>query len=124
MLADSAAIATVAVRDLDRAKHFYQDTLGFELLDANSEVLTFKAGPGKMFVYRSEFGGTNKATSAMFPAKDVAAVAAELKAKGVRFEHYDNLEGLTLEGDVYVGGGMSVAWFKDPDGNILSIISE
>ena len=124
MLADSAAIATIAVRDLDRAKPFYQDTLGFELIDANSEVLTFRTGSGKMFVYRSEFGGSNKATSAMFPTKDVTAVAADLKAKGLTFEHYDNLEGLTLQGDVYVGGGMSVAWFKDPDGNILSIISE
>jgi catechol 2,3-dioxygenase-like lactoylglutathione lyase family enzyme len=124
MLSDSAAIATIAVRDLDRAKAFYRDTLGFPLQDANSEVLSFKAGPGKMFVYRSEFGGTNKATSAMFPAKDVAAEAAALKAKGVTFEHYDNLEGLTLERDVYVGGGMSVAWFKDPDGNILSIIGD
>ncbi len=124
MLSDSAAIATIAVRDLDRAKAFYQDTLGFPLQDANSEALSFKTGPGKMFVYRSAFAGTNKATSAMFSTPDVAGVAADLKAKGVTFEHYDNLEGLTLEGDVYVGGGMSVAWFKDPDGNILSIIND
>lgn len=123
MLSNSTAIATVAVRDLDRARPFYEEQLGLALLDANSEVLTFKTGAGKLLVYRSEFGGTNKATSAMFEAGDVAPVAAALKAKGVSFEHYDNLEGLTLEGDVYVGGGMSVAWFKDPDGNILSIVS-
>ena len=48
----------------------------------------------------------------------------ELKAKGVAFEHYDNLPGLTVQGDVHVGGDMKVAWFKDPDGNILSIVSE
>jgi hypothetical protein len=77
-----------------------------------------------MFVYRSDFAGTNKATAAMFEVKDVAAVAADLKAKGVVFEHYDNLEGLTVEGDVHVGGGMSVAWFKDVDGNILSLIGD
>jgi catechol 2,3-dioxygenase-like lactoylglutathione lyase family enzyme len=124
MLSDSAAIATIAVRDLDRAKAFYADTLGFSVLDANSEVLTFKAGSGKMFVYRSEFGGSNRATSATFEAKDVAAEAAKLKARGVTFEHYDNLEGLTLQGDVYVGGGMAVAWFQDPDGNVLSIVSD
>jgi catechol 2,3-dioxygenase-like lactoylglutathione lyase family enzyme len=124
MLSDSAAIATIAVRDLDRARAFYADTLGFRVLDANSEVVTFKAGSGKMFVYRSDFGGSNRATSAMFEVKDVAAEAAGLKARGVRFERYDNLEGLTLQGDVYIGGGMAVAWFKDPDGNILSIVSE
>ena len=69
MLSDSAAsaaIAAIAVRDLDRAKAFYRDTLGFPLQDANSEVLSFKTGPGKMFVYRSQFAGTNKATAAMF----------------------------------------------------------
>ncbi len=124
MLSDSPAIATIAVRDLDRAKAFYRDTLGFPLQDANSEVLSFQAGPGKMFVYRSESGGTNKATSAMFPAKDVAAEAAALNARGVTFERYDNLQGLTLQGDVYVGEGLTVAWFKDPDGNILSIIGD
>lgn len=124
MLSDSTAIAAVAVRDLERAKAFYQDRLGFPLLDANLEALTFKTGTGKMFVYRSEFAGTNKATCAMFQVRDVAAVAADLKAKGVAFEHYDNLEGLTVEGDVHVGGGMSVAWFKDVDGNILSLISD
>jgi catechol 2,3-dioxygenase-like lactoylglutathione lyase family enzyme len=124
MLSDSTAIATIAVRDLDRAKAFYQDKLGFPLQDANSEALTFKTGSGKMFVYRSDFAGTNKATAAMFEVKDVAAVAADLKAKGVVFEHYDNLEGLTVEGDVHVGGGMSVAWFKDVDGNILSLIGD
>ncbi len=124
MLSDSAAIATVAVRDLDRAKAFYQDKLGLPLTDSNSEALTFKTGAGKMFVYRSDFAGSNKATAAMFEAEDVAAVAADLKAKGVAFEHYDNLDGLTVEGDVHVGGGMSVAWFKDPDGNILSLIGD
>lgn len=124
MLSDSAAIATIAVRDLDRARAFYQDTLGFPLQDANSEVLSFKTGPGKMFVYRSQFAGSNKATCAMFATRDVAAVAADLRAKGVTFEHYGDLQGLTLEGDVHVGGGMSVAWFKDPDGNILSLISD
>ena len=45
-----------------------------------------------------------------------------LKDKGVMFEHYDKMDGLTLNGDVYEGEGMKTAWFKDPDGNILSLI--
>ena len=64
-----------------------------------------------------------QATSVTFALKDVAAVVADLKAKGVSFEHYDNVPDLKLEGDVYVGDGMEVAWFKDPDGNTLSIVS-
>jgi hypothetical protein len=52
----------------------------------------------------------------------VDQMARELKAKGVSFEHYD-MPGLRLDGDVHVGDGMRVAWFKDPDGNILSIVS-
>jgi hypothetical protein len=53
---------------------------------------------------------------------EVDQIARELKSKGVAFEHYD-MPGLKLEGDVHVGHGMKVAWFKDPDGNILNIVS-
>jgi len=51
---------------------------------------------------------------------DLEGVVRSLKAKDLKFEHYD-LPGMTREGDVHVGGDMKVAWFKDPDGNILSI---
>jgi hypothetical protein len=49
-------------------------------------------------------------------------VVRALKAKGVTFEHYD-MPGMKLEGDIHIGGDMKIAWFKDPDGNILSIVS-
>lgn len=123
MLSDFPAVATLAVKDLGRAKPFYAQTLGLALQDENPEVLTFRAGGGRLFVYRSRFAGGNQATGATWAVADVASEVAELRARGVGFEHYDGLESLELKGDVYVGGGMSVAWFKDPDGNTISLVS-
>jgi catechol 2,3-dioxygenase-like lactoylglutathione lyase family enzyme len=123
MFSNATAVATVAVRDLAKAKAFYGDVLGFPLVEEGMGVATYKTGSSKLFVYESAFYGTNKATSVTFPIPDVAAVAADLKAKGVAFEHYDNVPDLKLVGDVYVGNGMAVAWFTDPDGNIISIVS-
>ena len=74
-------------------------------------------------VYRSKDAGTNKATAVTWVVGDeVHDVVQALKAKGVTFEHYE-MPRLTLEGDVHVGYGMQIAWFKDPDGNILNIVS-
>ena len=59
-------------------------------------------------------------TGSRADADDIAAEVRDLKGKGVTFERYD-MEGLTRDGDVYSGEGMKTAWFKDPDGNILSL---
>ena len=122
MLADKDAVPMIAVRDLPRAKAFYGQILGLQALEQQGEeVVTYRCGGGKLNVYRSEFAGTNQATAALWDVGDqIGQMAAALAAKGVRFEHYD-MPGLTLEGDVHVGGGMKVAWFRDPDGNILSL---
>jgi len=124
MLGDKDAIANLAVKDMEAARKFYQDTLGLEQVDAQGEeLLVFRSGGSTIFVYRSEFAGTNKATAMTWVVgEEVERVARELKGKGVSFEHYD-MPGLTLEGDVHVGEGMKIAWFKDPDGNILSVVS-
>jgi catechol 2,3-dioxygenase-like lactoylglutathione lyase family enzyme len=124
MLKDHDAIATIAVKDLGRARQFYEDTLGLEV-DAAEEmgVLTCKSGGSKLFVYESEYAGTNQATAATWVIDgDVQEVARALKAKGVAFEHYD-FPDTTREGDVHVMGDIRAAWFKDPDGNILSIVN-
>ena len=74
-------------------------------------------------VYRSKYAGTNQATALTWVVGDeVENVVESLKAKGISFEHYD-MPDITREGDVHIGGNMKVAWFKDPDGNILNIIS-
>ncbi|MFL6710561.1 MAG: VOC family protein [Massilia sp.] len=122
MLADKDAVPMIAVRDLARAKAFYGQILGLQALEQQGEeVVTYRSGGGKLNVYRSEFAGTSQATAALWDVGDqIGGIAAALAAKGVMFEHYD-MPGLSLEGDVHVGEGMKVAWFRDPDGNILSL---
>ena len=124
MLRDTDAIANLAVKDLTRAKEFYEGVLGFEPVGREGDELTvYRSGKTTFNVYRSKEAGTNKATAVTWVVGDkVQDVVQALKAKGVTFEHYD-MPGLTLERDVHVGYGMQVAWFKDPDGNILNIVS-
>jgi hypothetical protein len=86
-------------------------------------VLMVESGKSKIVVYQSENAGTNKATSATWGVPDAEVVVEELRAKGVTFEHYDNLPGLTRKGDLHVHGSFKGAWFKDPDGNILHVNS-
>ncbi len=121
MLGKADATPMIAVKDIDRARKFYEDTLGLETKEEmGGEVLTMKSGDTVINVYRSEFAGTNKATALTFDVDDIGAEARELKDKGVFFEEYD-MPGLEKQGDLYVAEGMKTAWFKDPDGNILSL---
>jgi catechol 2,3-dioxygenase-like lactoylglutathione lyase family enzyme len=122
MLGKADATPMIPVKDLDRARQFYEKTLGLSSLDEQGhEVFMLKSGNTTLNVYKSEFAGTNKATALTFDVDDIDAEVRALKDKGVTFEHYD-VEGLTAEGDIYKGPGMKTAWFKDPDGNILSLI--
>ena len=124
MLKDSEAIATIAVKDLTVARKFYEGTLGLGVVNATgSEALTFKTGRADLIVYRSQYAGSNKATAVNWRVGDeLDAIVAALKAKGVAFEHYD-LPGLTQKGDVHAFGEFKTAWFKDPDGNIISLMN-
>jgi catechol 2,3-dioxygenase-like lactoylglutathione lyase family enzyme len=123
MLGKADATPMIAVTDLDRARKFYEDTLGLKAKDEwGDEGVTLKSGDTLINVYRSEFAGTNKATALTFDVDDIDKEVRDLKDKGIFFEHY-NLPGLEQQGDLYVGeGGFKTAWFKDPDGNILSLI--
>ena len=124
MLGKAAATAMIAVKDIDRAKKFYSEKLGLEpTSEMGSEFFMLKSGDTTFNVYRSEFAGTNKATALTFDVDDIDAEVRDLKDKGITFEHYD-VQGLKPEGDIYSGQGMKTAWFKDPDGNILSLIEE
>jgi catechol 2,3-dioxygenase-like lactoylglutathione lyase family enzyme len=124
MLGDKDAIAMIAVKNVEAAARFYEGTLGLTRLSSQGEeVITYRSGSTSLNVYRSEFAGTNQATSVVWNVGDeMETVVASLQSKGVPFERYD-MPGLTLQGDVHVGGDMKVAWFRDPDGNILSIVS-
>lgn len=124
MLNDKNAVANLAVKDLVRARHFYADTLGLKQGNSGDlDVLIFKSGNTTLNVYRSDYAGTNKATAVTWAVGDeLESIAAALKQKGVNFEHYD-MPDLKQDGDIYSNGSMKVAWFKDPDGNILNLVN-
>jgi catechol 2,3-dioxygenase-like lactoylglutathione lyase family enzyme len=124
MLGDREAFATIAVRDLTAARAFYEGRLGLRPLPGpEMGAIAYASGSSTVLVYESRFAGTNKATAATWKVgDDVKGVARALAAKGVRFEHYD-LPDTTRDGDVHLTGDIRVAWFKDPDGNILSIVN-
>jgi catechol 2,3-dioxygenase-like lactoylglutathione lyase family enzyme len=123
MLRDTDAVATLAVKDLGVAARFYEETLGLSRAGSeDDEVAVFESGHTKINVYRSSFAGTNKATALTWTVDNVEDVVRTLQAKGVKFEHYD-LPETTREGDLHISGDVKVAWFKDPDGNILSIVN-
>ena len=123
MLGKSDATPMIAVKELDRARAFYVDTLGLQQVEDFGEGFMLKSGETMLSVYRSEFAGTNKATALTFDVGDIQEEVKSLKDKGIAFEHYD-LEGLKANGDIYEAAGMKTAWFKDPDGNILSLLEE
>ena len=124
MLAAKDAVATIAVADLSRARAFYGETLGLKEAEGGMEdmVATFRSGGSDLLVYKSDYAGTNQATAVTWTVDDVFEEVEALKGKGVRFESYD-MPDARKEGDVYVFGDIRNAWFKDPDGNILSLVS-
>jgi len=124
MLGTRKAVANLATKDLEKSRLFFTDTLGLrEVSREGDELVTLASGDSSINVYRSDYAGTNKATAVTWEVDDIDAEVAALKAKGVTFEHYD-LDGLEREGDIHVGEGMKIAWFKDPDGNILNIVED
>ncbi|HKU13634.1 MAG TPA: VOC family protein [Steroidobacteraceae bacterium] len=125
MLGNQDAVATVAVKNLATAKQFYEGALGLKPVDAEGdEVVVYQSGNSRLNVYRSQFAGTNKATAVTWAVDDLEGEVRSLKSKGVAFEHY-TMPGMKLQGDLHVAEGedFKVAWFKDPDGNIFSIMS-
>ena len=122
MLGNIDVSANLAGKDLSVARRFYEGTLGLTQVGSEGdELVVYRAGKTTLNVYTSKEAGTNKATAVTWAVGDrVEEVVRELKAKGVTFEHYD-MPGMTREEDVHIGGDMKVAWFKDPDGNILNL---
>jgi catechol 2,3-dioxygenase-like lactoylglutathione lyase family enzyme len=122
MLKDKTPAATVAVSDLRQARTFYEQTLGLGAADESPGAVVYRAGSSFLLVYPSDYAGTNQATAATWGVgEDFDSVVEDLRSKGVGFEHYD-LPDTTREDDVHVMGEMRAVWFKDPDGNILSLV--
>jgi catechol 2,3-dioxygenase-like lactoylglutathione lyase family enzyme len=123
VLASTDAIATIAVKKIEPARKFYEGTLGFKPMPTEEPgVQGYKSGNSSVLVYESQYAGTNKATAATWAVENLEGVVRDLKAKGVRFEHYD-FPGATRQGDVHSTGKTKAAWLKDPDGNILALVS-
>ena len=125
MLRDRSSSAIVAVSDLARAKQFYSDTLGLQLDQGGEggDVLGYRTGDTRLTVYKSDYAGTNKANAVTWQMDgDLTETVRDLRAKGVTFEKYD-FPGMQWRDGVHEGeGGAKLAWFKDPDGNILHLI--
>ncbi len=124
MLKDKSSAAIVAVSDIARARAFYEGLLGLTVTDdALGEVITFKTGATDLVVYRSEAAGTNRANAVVWAVgEEIVDIVADLRTKGVAFEQYD-MEGATYEDGIHSDGDFQMAWFKDPDGNILHLNS-
>jgi catechol 2,3-dioxygenase-like lactoylglutathione lyase family enzyme len=125
MLMDCDAVATLPVRDLARAENFYEQKLGLEPLGPEETGMrVYKSGHTKIFVYESEFAGTNKGTAVTWSLGDeFDRVVRTLQSDGVTFERYD-FPNTRHDGDVHVMGDMRAAWFKDPDGNIHGLVDQ
>lgn len=124
MLKDRNSSAIVAVSDLDRARAFYEDTLGLTRDAGGGEegVLGFRTGDTHLTIYKSDYAGTNKANAVTWDMKgDLVETVNDLRAKGVTFERYD-FPGMEWRDGVHEAGPVKLAWFKGPDGNILHLI--
>ena len=125
MLGGKDAAAVLAVSDLQRARNFYENTLGLEAVQEAPGAILYRSGGSVVLVYPSEYAGTNKATAATWAVgDDFDTIVQDLKDKGVTFEHYDDLPETTREGDVHQMGDFKSVWFKDPDGNILNLVNQ
>lgn len=124
MLNSKDALATIAVTSVDAARRFYGDVLGLTIEEQEEKgVFGLKSGSTAILVYESQFAGTNKATAATWiVGRDLDAIVDTLKSRGVTFEHYD-FPGTARKGDIHEAGKVRVAWLKDPDGNILSLVN-
>lgn len=123
MLGDHDTIATLAVKDLQVARDFYEGVLGLSPRGDAPEGVLYASGGGAFLVYPSSFAGTNKATAMSFqvPLGGFDAEVAALRGKGVTFQTFD-APGLTWDdGVASMGGDARGVWFEDPDGNVLNV---
>ena len=122
MLQDFMCFAALPAADLARAQRWYSEKLGLDPTKDAAGALQYETGKGTGFLlYESAFAGTNQATAMGWIVPDVDDELAELRSRGVTFEDYD-LPGLKTEnGVVTMPDGTKGAWFKDSEGNILSV---
>lgn len=122
MLQDSPMHSYLPAADVARAREFYVGTMGFAPSAEQAGGVIYDFGQGTAcFLYPTPNAGTSKASQAFWHVEDIESEVAELKARGVRFEHYD-IPDAQVDGDIFTAGGAKAAWFKDTEGNILALI--
>jgi catechol 2,3-dioxygenase-like lactoylglutathione lyase family enzyme len=123
-LSSSSVSAVAAVSDMDRARNFYEQKLGFTPRDDASEMQVYYecgGGTGILIYVSPTQAGSGTATLAFWSVDDLRDEMAHLESAGVEFERYDEPGFKTDESGVFDTGDELVAWFKDPDGNTLGI---
>jgi catechol 2,3-dioxygenase-like lactoylglutathione lyase family enzyme len=123
MLSQHTAVATLPTKDLPKARSFYEDTLGLTPERESVAGVSYKCGGGMVFVYQSEYAGTNKATAVSFdvPTSAFDDEIGALREKGVSFMTFE-AEGLDWnDGVASMGEEMKSVWLTDPDGNIINV---
>jgi predicted enzyme related to lactoylglutathione lyase len=110
--------------DVPRARQFYGDTLGVNLSERDGMLTLHLAGGGDVLVYPKPDHEPASCTILNFSVPDIEDAVAALEDLGVRFERYEGTEIETDEKGIFRGGGPLIAWFKDPAGNVLSVLQE
>lgn len=128
MFTAKAAFSGCSVDDIQKARQFYTQTLGLKLEQEDMGLQLQLPGGGTLFIYSKP--GHQPATYTMlnFVVDDIDTAVDELTKAGVTFEHYDNMPGKQDEKGILrgrsVNQGPDIAWFKDPAGNILSVLQD
>jgi catechol 2,3-dioxygenase-like lactoylglutathione lyase family enzyme len=124
MLSQHTPVATLPTRDLSRARIFYEDTLGFTPERESVAGVAYKSGNAMVFLYQSEYAGTNKATAVTFdvPLSEFDDEVSTLRENGVTFMTFE-AEGLEWDQGVasMADEDMKSVWFTDPDGNVINV---
>ena len=122
MLQASPMYAYIPARDMKRARKFYEEKVGLRPKQEIAGGVVYEFGENTAcFLYHTPNAGTSKASQAFWSVEDVKKEVAELKARGVQFERYDDLPGKHEDG-IVTDGGAKAAWFKDSEGNIMAVI--
>jgi predicted enzyme related to lactoylglutathione lyase len=125
MLQNFPLYAYIPAKDVARARRFYEQQIGLKpKMEIAGGVVYGFAGGTECFLYPTPHAGTSEASQAFWQVDDVDAEIAELKARGVVFERYDDMPGERSPSGAITAGGAKAAWFKDTEGNILAIIQD
>jgi catechol 2,3-dioxygenase-like lactoylglutathione lyase family enzyme len=123
MFRDTHAFSGFAVPDIAAAKAFYGDTLGIDLDEEDGMLTLHLAGGRDTFVYPKPDHAPATYTILNFPVEDIDSAVDELTARGVRFERYEGTPFETDAKGIQRQGDGAIAWFTDPAGNILSVLT-